>query len=130
MTSSRSIWGSLSSRRLATVVAIVGIAFVGRHLASVWPRDLSVAYEVAPEVERLDVDYLQEGEAVASVRFAKRAEDSPVFRDTVRLQPGEYQVHLTLYGARDEAATALRRLVVPTHGLTRIDLKNETFRSE
>ena len=40
---------------LMVVVAIVGIAFVGRHLASVWPRDLDIAYEVDPEVERLDV---------------------------------------------------------------------------
>lgn len=130
MTSSRSILGSLSSRRLATVVAIVGIAFVGRHLASVWPRDLGIAYEVDPEVERLDVDYLQEGEAVASVRFVQRGEESPVFHDTVRLQPGEYQIHITLHGPRDTAATETRRLVVPTEGLTRIDLKSETLRSE
>lgn len=130
MKGSRSILGSLSSRRLATVVAIVGIAFVGKHLASVWPRDLSIVYEVDSEVERLDVDYLQEGEAVASVRFVQRGKESPVFRDTVRLQPGEYQIHITLHGPRDAGATELRQLVVPTQGLTRIDLKHETVRSE
>ena len=130
MTSSPSILGSVSSRRLATVVAIVGVAVVATQLASVWPRDVSIAYELSPEVERLHVDYLQEGQAVASVRWARGARKASVFRDTVRLQPGEYQVHITLYGPPERATTQVRRLRVPNEGVTRIDLKHETWQSE
>ena len=82
MTSSPSILRSVSSRRLATVVAIVGVAVVASQLASVWPRDVSIAYELSPEVERLHVDYLQEGEAVASVRWAEGATQSRSFSGT------------------------------------------------
>ena len=130
MTSSASILGSVSSRRLATVVAIVGVAVVGTQLASVWPRDVSIAYELSPEVERLHVDYLQEGEAVASVRWAQGSAKAFVFRDTVRLQPGEYQIHITLYGPQNRATTTRRPLHVPSAGVTRIDLKHDTRQSE
>ncbi len=130
MTSSPSILGSVSSRQLATVVAVVGVAVVATQLAGVWPRDVSITYELSPEIETLHVDYLQDGEAVASVRWAAQSAKAGVLRDTVRLQPGEYQIHITLYGPPDRVSTQSRPLRVPSEGSPRIQLKHETRRSE
>ena len=55
-----------------------------------WPRNVEVAYSLDPGVTELDVDYLQEGEAVASARFEQSEAKTVLFRHSVRLQPGEY----------------------------------------
>ncbi len=116
--------GSLSTRRrVATIIAVVGVAFVGSRLGSVWPRDTDVTYEVGPDIAELDVDYLKDGEAVASVRFGRDGEREPFFRHTVRLQPGEYRIHIMLYGDDGSAIELARTLAVPARGVTRFDLK-------
>ncbi len=124
------IGSSTTRRRIATAIAIVGAVFVGTRLANVWPRDVQVAYEVGPAVEELDVDYLQAGGPVKSVRFDRGAENEGVFRHIVRLQPGEYQVHITLYGQAGPAIEEVRGLSVPSRGATRFDLRDATTRSE
>jgi hypothetical protein len=131
MTDFKSFIGSMSTRRrIATVVAVVGVAFVGTRLATLWPRDVAIAYEVGPEIEALDVDYLQAAEAVASVRFRRMGAETSVFRHTVRLQPGEYQVHITLHGQDGTAIQIVRQLEVPTRGVTRFELEAATGSSE
>jgi hypothetical protein len=131
MTDFKSFIGSMSTRRrLATVVAVVGVAFVGGRLATLWPRDVAIAYEVGPEIREVDVDYLQGGEAVASVRFKRMGPETSVFRHTVRLQPGEYQVHITLHGQAGTAIELTRQLEVPARGVTRFDLEAATGSSE
>jgi hypothetical protein len=123
--------GSPSTRRrIATIIAVIGVAFVASRLASVWPRDTHVTYEVGPGIAELDVDYLQEDEAVASVRFAGATQGEPFFRHTVRLQPGEYQIHITLYGHDGSAVEEARSLAVPARGANRFDLKDATEASE
>jgi len=123
--------GSLSTRRrFATVVAVIGVAFVGSRLARVWPRDVELVYEVGPGIGELDIDYLQGGEAVASVRFTRSAPKTPSFRHVVRLQPGEYQIHITLYGLDGSATEQTRGIAVPTPGVTRVNLKAATQPSE
>ena len=123
--------GSPSTRRrVATIIAVIGVAFVGTRLASAWPRDTNVTYEVGPEIAELDVDYVQDDEAVASVRFAGGTEGEPFFRHTVRLQPGEYQIHITLYGHDGSAVEEARSLAVPARGVTRFDLKDTTGPTE
>jgi hypothetical protein len=117
-------------RRIATVVAIIGAVLVGNHLASVWPRNVEVAYAHDPGIDELDVDFIQEGEAVASARFRQPDDQSTLIRHTVRLQPGEYQARITLYRPDSPAVEHQRVLLVPTEGLTRFDLKEATKRSE
>lgn len=117
-------------RRIATLIAVIGVAFVGSRLAGVWPRDIDVAFEVGPGIAELDVDYLQDGEAVASARFGVAAQNARFFRHSVRLQPGEYQVHITLYGTDGSAVEEARSLAVPARGMTRFDLKAATGPSE
>jgi hypothetical protein len=99
-------------RRIATLIAVIGVAFVG------------------PGIAELDVDYLQDGEAVASARFGVAAQNARFFRHSVRLQPGEYQVHITLYGTDGSAVEEARSLAVPARGMTRFDLKAATGPSE
>ena len=131
MTDYRSNIGSSSTRgRLAIIIAVVGVAFVGTRLAKVWPRNVELVYEVGPTVDELDVDYLLGGDAVASVRFQRPAQKPPVFHHVVRLQPGEYQIHITLYGQGAPAIDEVRGLSVPATGITRFDLKDATVRSE
>jgi hypothetical protein len=124
------IGSSSTRRRIATVVAVIGVAFIGSRLAHVWPRDVEVAYEVGPAVGELDVDYLQAGDAVASVRFDRLAQKRGVFRHVVRLRPGEYQVHITLYGRGQSAIEETKKLSVPAAGVARFDLRAATERSE
>jgi hypothetical protein len=123
--------GSLSTRRrVATLVALIGVAFVASRLANLWPRDVEVVFEAGPEVREVDVDYVQAGEAVSSVRFGQSAMNPNIFRHVVRLQPGEYQVHITLYGQDGSATEQVRRLAVPAAPVTRMDLKAATGSSE
>jgi hypothetical protein len=122
---------SLSTRRrVATLVAVIGLLFVASRLANLWPRDVELVYEVGPEVREVDVDYLQAGEAVSSVRFGQSTMKAGVIRHLVRLQPGEYEVHITLYGQDRSATEQLRGLSVPAARATRIDLKAATGSSE
>ena len=128
----RSNIGSPSTRRrVATIIAVVGVVFVASRLNSLWPRDVDVTYEVGAEVTELDVDYLQDREAVASVRFDRSAGEKGSFlRHTVRLQPGEYQIHITLYGGDGSAIEEARSLAVPAPGAARFDLTSASWPSE
>lgn len=117
-------------RRIATLIAIVGAVIVGNHLAGVWPREVEVAYAVDPGVDGIDVDYLQEGEAAASARFESSEAKTTMLRHTVRLQPGEYQARIILYGADGNGVEHLRRLYVPAEGLTRFDLRGAPEQAE
>jgi len=113
-------------RRIATVVAIIGAVLVGNHLASVWPRTVELAYALDPGIDELDVDFIHEGEAVASARFRQPDEKSILIRHSVRLQPGEYEARITLYRPGGPAVEHQRVLLVPAKGLTRFDLKEAT----
>jgi hypothetical protein len=117
-------------RRIATVFAVLGMVLVGGHLARVWPRTVEVAYSLDPGIVEVSVDYLQEGEAVASARFKQPDAKTTVVRHAVRLQPGEYQARITLYPSEGPAIEHTKMLVVPADGLTDFDLKQVTTRSE
>jgi len=121
---------SSTKHRIATLIALIGVIFVGGSLARVWPRDVEVAYSLDPGVTDLDVDYLQEGQAVASTRFKQPDAKTTVARHTVRLQPGEYEVRITVYGPDGRGVEHAKMLIVPAEGLTRFDLKEATTRSE
>jgi hypothetical protein len=110
-------------RRIATVIAVIGVLVVGRELANAWPRETPILYEVGPSVAELDADVLQEGEAVASARF-RRPEASPgTLRHAPRLQPGRYELRVTIRGRDGSAFEEVRSLSVPAAGPTRIDLR-------
>jgi len=121
---------SSRKRRIATVIALIGVAFVGSSLARVWPRDVEVAFSLDPGVTELDVDYLEGEEAVASARVRSPGGEAPVVRHVVRLQPGTYEARITVYGPDDRAVEHAKVLVVPAQGLTRFDLKEATTRFE
>lgn len=111
------------------MIALIGVLFVGSRLAGVWPRDVEVAYRLDPGVTGLDVDYLQEGEAVASARIVPHDPSGTAIRHTVRLQPGQYETLIMVYGPGDRAVEHAKVLLVPTEGLTRFDLREATTRS-
>jgi len=121
---------SSTRRRIATVIALIGVLFVGSLLARVWPRSVEVAFALDPGVTKVDVDYLQEGEAVASARFKPPDVKNSIIRHTVRLQPGEYHARITVYLLDGRGVEHAKVLVVPAEGLTRFDLKEATTRSE
>lgn len=121
---------SSTKRRIATLIAIIGLLVVGNHLAGIWPRDVEIAYAVDANVNGIAVDYLQEGDAVASVRFTQLAAKSTVLRHTVRLQPGAYEARIILYSPDGSGVEHRRRLQVPAAGLKRFDLKEATTRPQ
>ena len=104
------------------VVAVIGVIFVGGRLGRAWPRDVEVSYRVDPGSTAVDIDYLQESEAVASARFKQPEAKTTVVRHTVRLQPGEYQARITVYGSDNRGVEHTRVLFVPAEGITRFDL--------
>jgi len=109
----------------------VHVGFGIKHRAIVnEARNVEVAYSLDPGVTELDVDYLQEGEAVASARFEQPKAKTVLFRHTVRLQPGEYEARITVYGPDGRGVEHGKVLVVPAEGLTRFDLREATSRSE
>jgi len=124
------IGSSSTRRRVATVIGIIGIVFVGGQLAQRWPRTVEIAYSVDPGVIGLDVDYLQEDEAAASARFKQQDPKTTLIRHAVRLQPGEYQARMTVYRSDGRGVEHRRVLLVPSEGLTRFDLKEATTRSQ
>ncbi|MBW2378163.1 MAG: hypothetical protein JRG70_01205 [Deltaproteobacteria bacterium] len=112
------------------MVALIGVLFVGNLLARVWPRSVEVAFTLDPGVTEVDIDYLQEGEAVASARFKQPGGKTTVVRHSVRLQPGVYQARITVYRNEGPGVEHTKILLVPAEGLTRFDLKEATTRSE
>ncbi len=117
------IRSSSTRRRIATVVAVVGVFWVGSHLARAWPRAVEVAFALGPEATEVDVDYLLDGEAVGSVRFRDAGRSKGDLRDSISLPPGEYEARITVYRAGGPAVEHRRTLVVPASGLTRFDLR-------
>jgi hypothetical protein len=113
-------------RRIASVIALIGVVFVGSLLAGVWPREVEVAYQLDPGVTELHIDYLQDGVAAASSRFDQTVTKTKVIRHSVRLQPGEYEARITVYGPGERAVEHVRVLVVPAEGLTRFDLSTRS----
>lgn len=111
-------------RRLAVIVALVGIAFVGTRMVRAWPRQVEVRYEFDPEaVRRLHVDYTLGGDAMVSARFRTADGDRGGLRHTVRLPPGRYDAEITIYDAAGNGTSYTRVLVVPPDGEVRFDLR-------
>jgi len=121
---------SSRKRWIATAIAVIGMAFLGTHLAAAWPRDVDVRYAVDSGVVELQVDYLQEGEALAHARFRQKDPKNGLIRHTVRLQPGTYDLQITLYRAQGGTLQRSRVLNVPSEGPIRFDLKEGAGRSE
>ncbi|MEM7434925.1 MAG: hypothetical protein AAF436_07220 [Myxococcota bacterium] len=115
---------SRTRRRLATAVALVGIAVVGGQLAKAWPREVEVAYRPDIGVHRLDVDIVLDGEAIASARFRRLPDDTTDVLHTVSLPPGQYEARITVYGPDGAGTEHLRALTVPAAGLVRVDLRS------
>jgi len=110
-------------RRLATVVALVGVAVIGGQLARAWPREVEVAYRTTRAAQRLDVDIVLDEEAVASVRFRRPPGFEGLFVHKVTLQPGEYEARITVYREDGRGIEHRRVLFVPSDGQTRFDLR-------
>jgi len=114
---------SPTRKRLATVVVVVGLAVVGGQLARVWPRDVEVAYQPGPQVRRVDVDVVQDGQTVASARFNRASGDASAIFHTLSLQPGEYRAHITVYGPDGRGIEHSRLLIVPADEVIQFDLR-------
>jgi len=109
-------------RRIATLIAVIGVFVVGSTLADAWPRETSIIYDVGPEVGELDVDLVQHGEAMSSVRFRRPPESRQWFSHAPRLRPGNYQLHITMRERDGSAFEDVRTLRVPTDGPIRFNL--------
>ena len=110
-------------RRIAFAIAILGVVLVGSQLARAWPRDVSITYAVDPDVVEIAVDYVQAGQAAESVRFRQLDAKTKLIQHTARLQPGVYEARITLYRAGGQGQEIGRKLVIPTDGPVRFDLR-------
>ena len=110
-------------RRIAVVVALVGVAVVGGQMARTWPRQEAVLYQLRPDVTRLEVDYLLNEEAVVSVRYNREPTETRPIRHVFTGQPGRYDVRITTYQSDGRSTEHHRLLVVPAEGEVRFDLR-------
>jgi hypothetical protein len=110
-------------RRVASLIALIGIAVVAGYMAKVWPRKLAVRYLFPPDVARFDVDYTLEGEAMLSARFVTEGHETGSVSHELELQPGEYEAEITVYDAAGVGVVVTRPLIVPTDGEVRFDLR-------
>jgi hypothetical protein len=121
---------SSTKRRIATAVAIAGLILVASQLTRVWPREVEVEYLLDEGIQAVDVDYVQEGETVSSARFTKAAIKGSNVRLRARLQPGEYLALITVYRTDGIGVEQSRKLVVPSQGVTRFDLREASGGSD
>lgn len=110
-------------RRVASLVALIGIAVVAGYMVKVWPRKLAVRYLFPPDVARFDVDYTLEGEAMLSARFVTEGHETGSLSHELELQPGEYEAQITVYDADGIGVLVSRPLIVPADGEVRFDLR-------
>ncbi len=107
-------------RRLATLVALVGVVLVGTKLSGAVPRDVAIEYRLGEhrDVEEVRIAYVLNGEEVIGVRF-----EGPGARlsHEVSLAPGRYRIEALVReaGAQRVVRRALR---VPAAGVVTIDL--------
>ena len=58
-------------RRVATLIAVGGVLFIGTHLANAWPREVPIEYIVPDDTESLEIRYRLNGELIQTVKFGK-----------------------------------------------------------
>ena len=108
-------------RRVAMLVAVVGVLVVGGRIFEAVPREVSVEYSVPEsEVEEVAVAYFLDGDEVSGVRF----ESTHNLRHTLDLSPGRYRVEAVVR-ANDGQRVVRRALRVPADGVVHIDLGDD-----
>lgn len=108
-------------RWLALAVVLIGTFFVGKRLERAWPRGVDLQFKVGHGTEALAVDFVQDGEALKSVRFNLGSHPHPVIAHHIELVQGSYELVTTVY--RDGVATpSTHSLVVPSQSVAVIDV--------
>lgn len=121
----RRLWQLLRRRRrkVALLVALVGVLLVGSRLAGAVPRDVAIEYRLESQrpVQEVRIAYILDGEEVVGARF--EGPGSRVSHE-VSLPPGRYRVEALV---RDEGTQRLvrRALRVPAAGIVYIDLSTD-----
>jgi hypothetical protein len=113
-------------RRIAPIVLIAGLLFVGHTANEEIPRTQEVSYVLSDEqrkAESLRVSYAQAGETVIDIalRFAPSAPG--VVSHSPSLRPGQYDVTIELTGRAFPGQVLSRTLTVPTEPRARIRLE-------
>jgi len=111
-------------RRIARVVAVVGVLLVGLTLFDAAPREVAVRYRLGPDhrdVAEARIAYVQDGDELKVVSFRYERGGPETIFHTVELSPGRYDVVARLRRP-DEVQTVTRHLEVPSDGVVRIDL--------
>jgi hypothetical protein len=114
----------MNRKRIARVVAVLGVALVGAHLVSTLPREVEIRYDLGGDHRRateIHLSYLVEGDEMKGVRFHYAHGAPKVVRHRLDLAPGAYRVVASLHGP-DLSRTLQRDLEVPAEGVIRIDL--------
>lgn len=109
-------------RRVAMLVAVVGVLVVGGRIFEAVPREVSVEFSV-PEhgVEAVQVAYFLSGDEVSGVRFDS---PRPPLRHTLSLSPGRYHVEAVIRAGEGQRVVR-RALRVPAEGIVHIDLGDD-----
>ena len=110
-------------QRLARLTALVGVLLLALLVWRAAPQPVQIELDLGPahqEFIELRVAYVQSGEEFHGVAFAfpKGAPDH--IRHSVRLPPGEFEVHTEVRPAHGAWLASVEPLHTPSHGLVRI----------
>lgn len=114
----------MNRKRLARLVAVLGVLLVGAHLLSTLPREVEIRYDLGGDHRRateIHLSYVADGAEMKGVRFHYAHGAPKVIRHRVDLTPGEYRVVASLHGP-DLSRTLHRDLEMPAEGVVRIAL--------
>jgi hypothetical protein len=114
----------MNRKRIARLVALVGVVLVAAHLVTSLPREVEIRYALGPDhgaVTEAQFSYHAEGHAMKGVRFHYAHGAPAVVLHRVELPPGQYAIVAHLTGP-DLSRTVRHRLEVPTDGVVRVDL--------
>lgn len=113
-------------RRFAPLLLVVGAAAVGGTVLREWPRELDIEFRLvsgARDATEARVEYLLDGESIASATLRPLPTDARRWTHRVQLAPGRYDVAVSVCDSRGAWTRYDHALTSPADGVVRFDLE-------
>ena len=118
----------IGKQRLTRLTALVGFLLLLLLLWRAAPQPVQIELDLGPAHQQyieLRVAYVQSGEEVHGVAFSFPDGAPDHVTHSVRLPPGEFEVHTELRPLHGAWLASVEPIHAPTHGLVRIHVARE-----
>ena len=112
------------SKRIAPLVAVVGVFVVGGQLKSVAPTEVEILYRFGDDhrnIRELNVSFRRDGDEQKGTRFTEASGFGSELQHVIELAPGRYEVVFEVRG-ENVSYDVTRALVVPSEGVVGFDV--------